>query len=165
MLSVRNTRTTVMVELFLTLSKLPPKKATAPRVAEPLPRLLVSDKENDTPMTKIEQIKQYHNLPAYAARLCGGLKKSGHSRRYLVGYCPFCQPNPVKGKRPRFWVDTELQLSGCFKCRMTPMDIINLYAAINHLDNLTAVADLYLLGQPGSPSTGRGEPKTPEVLG
>ena len=99
-------------------------------------------------MTMIEKIKQSNRLEPLAAQLCGGLKPSGHSKRYLIGWCPFCQPEGKKpGKHARFWVDTEMQICNCFKptCKADkPMDVINLYARWRHLDNDSAIADLYL---------------------
>jgi hypothetical protein len=97
-------------------------------------------------MRTIQKIKDTFKIEPIAARYCGGLKPSGHSKRYLVGYCPDCQPVGKRARPPRFWVDTKLQICNCFKpsCKSPkPMDVINLYARLNGLDNDTAIADLW----------------------
>ena len=97
-------------------------------------------------MTTIEKIKAYYKIQRIAAQFCGGLGPSGHSRRYLIGWCPQCQQKRKKHERPRFWVDTELQLCNCFKPGCMggkPMDVINLYAKLHGLDNDGAIANMW----------------------
>lgn len=96
-------------------------------------------------MRTIEKIKTYYTIAPLAAQHCGGLKPSGHSKRYLVGYCPDCQPIGKRERPPRFWVDTELQICNCFKpscASPKPLDVINLYAKMNGIDNDAAVTEL-----------------------
>lgn len=109
----------------------------------------------------ISNIKQTYNpqLFRYLARHVGGLKPSGNSQRYLIGYCPACQRNRAaeiaKKKRPKMWVDTKLYLVGCFRPGCTfnqqNQDVINVYAFIEGLDNQHAVAELVLRRNMGRP--------------
>lgn len=55
-----------------------------------------------------------------------------------VAKCPFHDD-----ANPSFWVDTKRQLCGCFSgCTAQPLDVINLYARLNHLSNSDAIREL-----------------------
>lgn len=91
-------------------------------------------------MSKVNAIKQKTNFAQILARDCGGLKNSGNG--YFVGYCPFCQPTKLRGKRA-FWFDSKRNLANCFKpsCKNhKPMDLINYVARKNGLTNSEAIA-------------------------
>jgi hypothetical protein len=48
--------------------------------------------------------------------------------------CPFHTDN-----EPSFWVDDNRGLCGCYACGGKPMDVINLYARLNQVDNRQAI--------------------------
>jgi len=86
-------------------------------------------------MTPIEKIKQSVDICKIVAQYCGGLRPSGYSKRYLMGYCPFCQADGEgRKKRPKLWVDPEKQLCNCFKCGdRLPMDVVTFVARVEGL--------------------------------
>lgn len=54
--------------------------------------------------------------------------------KFLIN-CPFHDD-----EHPSFWVDTQLQLCGCFSgCTRKPLDVINLYARLYNLSNRDAL--------------------------
>jgi len=70
---------------------------------------------------------------------------SSRDGRYFVASCPFHQPD----NKPSFWIDSGLNLCGCFKpeCQTKqyyrkPMDVINFYARLHGCDNTRAICDL-----------------------
>jgi len=40
------------------------------------------------------------------------------------------------------WIDIQNQLCGCFTCTSMPMDVINLFAKLNHLSNQEAIIEM-----------------------
>lgn len=54
-----------------------------------------------------------------------------------VAKCPLHEDNS-----PSFWIDLQNQLCGCFTCTPVPMDVINLYAKLNHLSNQEAIREM-----------------------
>jgi len=122
------------------------KRKAPPETAGLLPGFSHPDERNYSMSTKIEKIKKHHTLAPMVARACGGLRPSGHSKRYLVGYCPRCQVPGKRAKPRRFWVDTEKQLCNCFKpgCGQDrAMDVINFWAWLQNTDNDGAIAELH----------------------
>lgn len=51
--------------------------------------------------------------------------------------CPFHQDT-----EPSFWINEEAGYCGCYACGGKPMDVVNLYARLNGVDNRTAIAAL-----------------------
>jgi len=71
------------------------------------------------------------------------LRTSGS--RFYVCHCPFCQADAPAKAKPRFWINVDLDVCNCFvpACRQPkPMDVINLYAMLNHLSNSDAIRAL-----------------------
>lgn len=56
---------------------------------------------------------------------------------FYMACCPFHED-----KHPSFWIDTSRGVCGCFTCQMKPMDVINLYARLNCVDNQSAIFEL-----------------------
>jgi hypothetical protein len=67
------------------------------------------------------------------------LEKSG--TKHLMSWCPFHDDQP--GTRS-FWIDTDLQICGCFKgCTgAKPLDVINLFARLQGLTNQQAILSM-----------------------
>lgn len=64
-------------------------------------------------------------------------RQSSPDGRWWKAPCPF-----HRDLHPSFWIDTTRGLCGCHSCGMKPMDVINLYAALNGIDNRAALVEL-----------------------
>lgn len=63
---------------------------------------------------------------------------TGGNGRWKMCCCPFHDD-----KNPSMWIDTEKQLCGCQAgCTPLPLDVIDLYAKLNGIDNFTAIREL-----------------------
>lgn len=92
----------------------------------------------------IVNLKKEINICTVVAPHTGGLRSAKNSR-YLRGYCPWCQPNGQTKRKSnrRFWVDTELKICNCHKCKFDlPMDVFNFYARLYNISNLDAIQEL-----------------------
>lgn len=66
-----------------------------------------------------------------------GAEKSSSDGRWYVSFCPFHEDH-----NPSFWIDTVRGLCGCRKCNIKEMDVINLFARLNHISNQDAIREL-----------------------
>lgn len=67
-----------------------------------------------------------------------GWIESDYNGRWLINKCPFHDD-----RNPSFWLDTEHQVCGCHAgCTPLPLDVINLYARLYGIDNITAIKEL-----------------------
>ena len=77
----------------------------------------------------VEEVKRSHRIEDYL----GEITFTG--AHWGVAKCPFHEDT-----NPSFWVDTERQLCGCFSgCTAKPLDVVNLYARLNNLNNSDAI--------------------------
>lgn len=61
-------------------------------------------------------------------------KSSSLDGRWYVSFCPFHEDH-----NPSFWIDITRRLCGCRKCNIKEMDVIDLYARLNHISNREAI--------------------------
>ena len=66
---------------------------------------------------------------------------SDRSGRWYVAKCPFHDD-----ANPSFWIDTQRGMCGCRKCNIKELDVINLYARLNHLSNQEAIIEMSMKG-------------------
>lgn len=79
----------------------------------------------------IGKIKNHLRLES----LFPGHHKISHDGRWLMVNCPLHDD-----KHPSMWIDTRDQICGCFAgCTEKPLDVINLYARLNSIDNSSAI--------------------------
>lgn len=77
----------------------------------------------------VEEVKRAHKIEDYISDI------TFTGDHWGVAKCPFHEDD-----NPSFWVDTERQLCGCFSgCTTVPLDVINLVARLNNLDNSDAI--------------------------
>ena len=77
----------------------------------------------------IDEVKRSHKIEDYI----NDITFTGD--HWGVAKCPFHEDT-----NPSFWVDTERQLCGCFSgCTTVPLDVINLVARLNNLNNSDAI--------------------------
>lgn len=82
----------------------------------------------------IEQVRTRYRVESFFP----AAEFSSADHRYMLTCCPFHDD-----KSPSFWVDTKLQICGCYSgCTTKPLDSINLYARLHGLTNRDAI--LYL---------------------
>lgn len=76
-----------------------------------------------------EQVSILHLMPEATA--------SDRSGRWYVALCPFHEDH-----NPSFWIDLVRGMCGCRRCNIKEMDVINLYARLNGIDNRMAIRQL-----------------------
>lgn len=93
----------------------------------------VWDAINNAPLEfgTIAKIRQEHNILDYLPNA----EKSGG--RWYKCLCPFHQDD-----KPSMWIDVKKQICGCYVCGDKPMDVINLVAKLNNIDNRQAIERL-----------------------
>lgn len=70
--------------------------------------------------------------------ILGGWETSGGNGRWKMTRCPFHDD-----RNPSFWLDSVNQICGCHSgCTPLPLDVIDLYARLHSVDNLTAIRQL-----------------------
>jgi hypothetical protein len=79
----------------------------------------------------INSIRQKIKIESYFPH---AIKSGDH---WMKAVCPF-----HNDKSPSLWIDTRRGLCGCYVCNIKPMDIINLYARLNHTNNHEAILSL-----------------------
>lgn len=93
----------------------------------------------------IQQIRAKFPLAPFVASYTNGLKQSG-SNGWFIGRCPFHQPADDPAHKLKFWVNTRLNLCGCFVPRCAahhpPMDVINFYTKVKKITNAQAIKEL-----------------------
>lgn len=67
---------------------------------------------------------------------------SDRSGRWYVARCPFHDD-----KNPSFWIDLQRGMCGCRKCNIKELDVINLFARLNHLSNQEAIREMAMKGR------------------
>ncbi len=84
----------------------------------------------------VERIKaRFHIEDFFPA---GALADSGGNGRWKLTRCPFHDDH-----NPSFWIDTDAQICGCHSgCTPLPLDVIDFYARIHHMDSKSAILDL-----------------------
>jgi len=117
-------------------------------------RLIVDDKPKPAPVESkprhegysiIEEIKALYPLTTLLS-LHTELYPSDQEGRFLMAVCPFHDDHS-----PSLWVNTELQICGCFSphcpAHGRAVDVINAYGLLTGIQNGEAIADLaYQLG-------------------
>jgi len=77
----------------------------------------------------VEEVKRAHRIEDYISDI------TFTGDHWGIAKCPFHEDT-----NPSFWVDTERQLCGCFSgCTAKPLDVVNLYARLNNLNNSDAI--------------------------
>jgi DNA primase len=77
----------------------------------------------------VDQIKEYYRLEDFFPQ------RSPSGGDFWMTRCPFHDD-----KNPSFWLNLEEQICDCHAgCMDKPMDVINLYAALNDLTNREAI--------------------------
>ena len=77
----------------------------------------------------VEKIKRRFRLEA----MIEGTVKTGE--HWAIGLCPF-----HGDRNPSFWIDTQKQIGNCLRCNFAkPLDVINLYARLNHVGDDEAI--------------------------
>jgi DNA primase len=77
----------------------------------------------------VQQVKERHKIENLFTELIPS------SNGYMMARCPFHEDNS-----PSFWIDTKRQIANCNKCQFSrPMDVINLYAKMQGVDDQTAL--------------------------
>lgn len=70
--------------------------------------------------------------------ILSGFEPSGGNGRWMMRQCPFHDD-----KNPSFWLDTKNNICGCHAgCTPLPLDVIDLYARLNGIDNFHAIQEL-----------------------
>jgi len=95
-------------------------------------------------MSFVKDIHERISILEFVTKHTGHCFRQLRGREYWLGQCPFCQNKKV------FWVNTLTGFCGCWraKCQADapgggrPMDVINFYARLYHVDNSQAIADL-----------------------
>ena len=134
MIPTVNTLSEVLPPAVLLTTELPPvvKSIVTPITASDDPWAYV-----DAPIITsnlIDRIKGRLRLPDLID-LTGARRTGAH--HYLLA-CPLHQDD-----NPSFWIDTHLDLCGCFAgCTPKPLDVINLYARLYGLSNQEAIFTL-----------------------
>ena len=80
----------------------------------------------------VNDVKRAHRIEDYISDI------TFTGDHWGVAKCPF----HGEDSHPSMWIDTEKQLCGCFTCTPMPMDVINLYARLNHISNTEAIRRL-----------------------
>jgi len=77
----------------------------------------------------VQQVKERHKIQTFFTELVPS------SNGYMMAQCPFHEDN-----NPSFWIDTKRQICNCNKCQFPrPLDVINLYARMQGVDDKTAL--------------------------
>lgn len=120
----------VLPDLFI-----PAKQETQP-VATPQPTVVIDPwARASSPITYTEdlitKIRQQRTIEEFFP---GAIKSGDH---WMKTICPF-----HNDQNPSFWIDTKRQVCGCHVCNFKPMDVINLVAKLNRVDNRQAILSL-----------------------
>lgn len=84
----------------------------------------------------VDRIKERFHIEDFFP--VGALADSGGGGRWKLTRCPFHDDH-----NPSFWIDTDAQLCGCHSgCTPLPLDVIDFYARLHHVDNETAILEL-----------------------
>jgi hypothetical protein len=88
----------------------------------------------DPSQDMITQVRQHHHILDYLP----DAERTSRDGRWWRAACPF-----HSDKNPSFWVDALNGICGCFGgCTHKPLDVINLYARLNGINNVDAIHDL-----------------------
>lgn len=93
----------------------------------------LADSATEITSNLINQIHQSVSI----LQLLPRAERSSRDGRWYVALCPFHDDHT-----PSFWIDTRRGLCGCRKCNIKEMDVINLYARLNHISNVQALREL-----------------------
>lgn len=94
---------------------------------------------SNQPLDRIDQCQaSLVNTLRNRVRIQDLIKATPTRDGWQVTRCPFHADG-----EPSFWIDTKRQLCGCYAgCTPKPLDVINLYARLNHLSNSEAIATM-----------------------
>ncbi len=105
-----------------------------PPAPQPLPLVHVANASALWPQPLVEEVKAATPILS----LLPGAKQTDGSGRWWIVRCPLHDDHS-----PSMWVDAERGLCGCYAgCNDRPMDAVDLYARLHHLDNRDAIREL-----------------------
>jgi len=114
-----------------TLADLLPDPPPEP-APQPIPLTRVYGASSLWPASTVERIQQGIDI---LSLLPPAVQTGNH---WFMVCCPFHDD-----RSPSMWVDTKRQICGCYAgCTPKPLDVIDLYARLNGMDNRTAIREL-----------------------